>query len=235
MALTKINKNNKRFEFIKLADNSEINIAADVHAIGHPEGNFWTYTKGVISQIRADFVWQTDDSSSHQADVLQTQTPINPGNSGGPLLLDNMKLAGVNSFGKQGADGLNFAVAITSVKNFLEKANIPEKNKDSHLSNRTKGKSFDRDGDGFKELILYDENDNGKIDLIEYDSDKDGFIDQIFIDKNENGVPELVCKIITSGGERVAVWSSDDNEDGIIDHYGYDFDLDGQIDKVEPA
>jgi S1-C subfamily serine protease len=69
---------------IRLGDPSEINIGADVHAIGHPTGEVWTYTKGVISQYRIGFEWSAgNEDTKHKADVIQTQTPINPGNSGG--------------------------------------------------------------------------------------------------------------------------------------------------------
>jgi S1-C subfamily serine protease len=33
---------------------------ADVHAIGHPTGEAWTYTKGIVSQIRRDFDWESE-------------------------------------------------------------------------------------------------------------------------------------------------------------------------------
>jgi hypothetical protein len=56
--------------------------------------------------------------------VIQTQTPINPGNSGGPLLSDDGKIVGVNSFIRKDAEGLNFAVAAKEISYFLRnKAN----------------------------------------------------------------------------------------------------------------
>ena len=71
-------------------------VGSDVHAIGHPYGEDWTYTKGYVSQIRNNYDWDYYDrdssdedpviTSSHNSSVIQTQTPINPGNSGGPLL-----------------------------------------------------------------------------------------------------------------------------------------------------
>lgn len=94
-----------------------LEVGADVHAIGHPTGQFCTYTKGIISQIRPDYVWDTD-CITHKATVIQTQTPINPGNSGGPLISDDGKLVGVNSFRYQG-EGLNYAVAAKEVRAFL--------------------------------------------------------------------------------------------------------------------
>jgi S1-C subfamily serine protease len=35
---------------VRLGDASDIGVGVDVHAIGHPTGEAWTYTTGVISQ-----------------------------------------------------------------------------------------------------------------------------------------------------------------------------------------
>jgi S1-C subfamily serine protease len=83
---------------IDLADEKDIAVGADVNAIGHPENLRWSYTKGIISQIRNGFAWSDESKIKHHADVIQTQTPINPGNSGGPVLSDDGKLIGVNTF-----------------------------------------------------------------------------------------------------------------------------------------
>jgi len=96
-------------------------VGQDVHAIGHPEGQIWTYTKGLISQIRANFEWSTSDRDKHRAKVIQTQTPINPGNSGGPLMDDNSRIIGINSFLLPGSQGLNYAVAVDEVREFLKR------------------------------------------------------------------------------------------------------------------
>ena len=63
----------------------------------------------------------TVPGDTHQATVIQTQTPINSWNSGGPLLSDDGKIVGVNTFIKTGAEGLNFAVAAEEIRFFLEK------------------------------------------------------------------------------------------------------------------
>lgn len=103
---------------LRLGDVGEISVGADVHAIGHPTGQQWTYTTGVISQYRIGAEWTIEDVK-HKADVIQTQTPINPGNSGGPLISDSAKLIGVNTFTQREAQGLNFAIAVDEVKKFL--------------------------------------------------------------------------------------------------------------------
>lgn len=97
---------------IQLGDAGEIAVGVDVHAIGHPTGEAWTYTKGVISQYRQGYEWRAGgDPIPHKADIIQTQTPINPGNSGGPLISEFGNLISVNSF-KAAGEGLNFAVSI---------------------------------------------------------------------------------------------------------------------------
>jgi len=116
---------------LRLGDSSEMAIGADVSAIGHPEGQAWTFTKGVISQYRVGFEWL-----EHKADVIQTQTPINPGNSGGPLISDSGALIGVNSFKKPDAEGLNFSVSVDEVKKFLaRKGDRPARSNDATATN----------------------------------------------------------------------------------------------------
>jgi S1-C subfamily serine protease len=110
-------------EPIRLADSSEVAVGMDVHAIGHPEGETWTYTTGVISQYRQKYKWKVgEDSISHVADVIQTQTPINAGNSGGPLISDSGTLVGVNTFKDSSGEGLSYAVSISEIRRFLARS-----------------------------------------------------------------------------------------------------------------
>jgi S1-C subfamily serine protease len=103
---------------IDLGDVKDIQVGADVHAIGHPIDQEWSYTTGIISQIRSDYSWL-----GYRANVIQTQTPINPGNSGGPLLTDDGKLIGVNAFLMEKSQGLNFAVSVIDVRSFIAESN----------------------------------------------------------------------------------------------------------------
>ena len=82
---------------LSMGDISKLEVGDDVHAIGHPEGEVWTYTTGTISQIRPKYEWK-DENITHSATVIQTQTAINPGNSGGPLLNNKAQVIGINSF-----------------------------------------------------------------------------------------------------------------------------------------
>ena len=211
----------------------EFGIAEDVHAIGHPKGNFWTYTKGVISQFRPDYEWVTDMGVVHKADVIQTQTPINPGNSGGPLLSSSGKMIGVNSFVDVDGDGLNYAVAISAVMEFIEsgvKYNAAPK---AESSKSDEGVPFDVDDDGYDETLAFDANDNGIFEEFLVDGDKDGRFELILVDENENDVFELKMLLEEIDGKIIAILRFDRNEDGNVELIGYDFDLDGEVDKYE--
>ena len=105
--------------YLTLGNGSSLSVGQDVHAIGHPEGAVWSYTSGLISQIRNGFQW-TDEGGTHKANVIQMQTPINPGNSGGPLLDDQANLIGINSFKKGDGEGLNFAISVDTIREFLK-------------------------------------------------------------------------------------------------------------------
>lgn len=108
-----------------------IGIGDDVEAVGHPSGEFWTYTRGYVSQLRQGYEWQYNESFTLKADVIQTQTPISTGNSGGPLFAKNGKVVGVNSFVSESGQNLNFAVSAsefgqlgTAVSDAIEKSPI---------------------------------------------------------------------------------------------------------------
>ena len=97
-------------------------VGQDVFAIGHPLGQEWTYTRGVISQIRRDYAWKNEDGVSLKADVIQTQTPINRGNSGGPLLDQSQHILGLNSFKISSGEGMNYAISSDDIIKFLDRS-----------------------------------------------------------------------------------------------------------------
>lgn len=100
----------------------DVEVGQTVHAIGHPRGNLWSYTNGVVSQIRE----KQQGIPPLVADVVQTQAPISPGNSGGPLISNTGVLVGVNTFMRTDAQNLNFAVAVNEVQAFLQRASRGE-------------------------------------------------------------------------------------------------------------
>ena len=128
LALLKIVKPPTGLIAVSLGDLSSVQVAEDIHIIGHPHGQLWSYSTGVVSQVRDNFDWQYADGSKHVARVLQMQTAINPGNSGGPVLDNNAKMLGLVAMSEEGQN-LNYAVAIDVIKDFVNKA----------LTTRTRG------------------------------------------------------------------------------------------------
>ena len=128
LALLKIVKPPSGLTAVKFGDVYSIQVAEDIHIIGHPHGNLWSYSTGVISQIRNNYDWEYTDGSKHNARVLQMQTAINPGNSGGPVLDNNSNMLGLVAMSEEGQN-LNYAVAIDVIKIFVN----------SSLANRSRG------------------------------------------------------------------------------------------------
>ncbi|MGC0778512.1 MAG: serine protease [Candidatus Acidiferrum sp.] len=118
LALLKIEKPPAGLVAVKLGDISSVQVAEDIHIIGHPHGQLWSYSTGVVSQIRDNYDWKYEDGSEHLAKVLQMQTAINPGNSGGPVLDNNSNMLGLVAMSEEGQN-LNYAVAIDVIKDFV--------------------------------------------------------------------------------------------------------------------
>jgi S1-C subfamily serine protease len=189
---------------LAIAKNPAVSVGADVHAIGHPTGQSWTYTRGIVSQIRRDYAWSTESRLKHQATVIQTQTPINPGNSGGPLLDDNLQVIGINSFVSDG-EGLNFAVSAEDVNSFLartgDRRTTPvEKPKDCKsvaVDERPlkdiKGTEYlmDSDCDGKGDYQLEVPDSKKEPIVVSMDDDGDGKIDTLIFDDGHDGKPDL--------------------------------------------
>lgn len=182
-----------------------IAIGSNVHAIGHPTGQTWTYTRGIVSQVRRDYAWSTDDDLKHHATVIQTQTPVSPGSSGGPLLDDRMRVVGINTFTREG-EGLHFAISAEDIAAFLvrpedrraERAGpppgcvlkmlkrlpAPEPGVEAGL--------MDEDCDGIADFEARIPADRRKPVLMLYDTDGDGRIDMELIDRNHDRAPDEV-------------------------------------------
>jgi hypothetical protein len=194
---------------LALGSAASVQVGADVHAIGHPTGEAWTYTRGVVSQIRKDYAWMDE----HKATVIQTQTPINPGNSGGPLINDNLEIIGVNSF-KADGEGLNFAVSADDVKAFLarkgdrkplkaiakktcepvdismEKLKDPagvEYETDDNCDGKGDYVTFVPDDEKEPIEVYIDDNGDGEVDTIMFDIGRDDTFDVMLFDTDHNG------------------------------------------------
>ncbi|SEO08046.1 Trypsin-like peptidase domain-containing protein [Rhodospirillales bacterium URHD0017] len=196
---------------------SEAQVGADVHAIGHPKGQTWTYTKGLISQIRPDYKWAT-----HKADVIQTQTPLNPGNSGGPLIGDNGKMIGVNSF-KAPGETLNFAVAINEVEKFLAAA---QSGAYEPKVAAAAAKSCEQ-----PKVVFEGRNKDNTAFVRTLDMECSGKVDAALIVPDDKSKP-IEFRLDTNRDGKTDAWIVDDDRDGKWDISYWDTDFDGKPDLV---
>ena len=209
---------------IKFGSDSDIAIGIDVHAIGHPKGESWTYTKGVISQFRTDYEWSGGEGDTkHVANVIQTQTPINPGNSGGPLIIDNGSLIGVNSFKGTNTEGINFSVSIEDIKDFIKRANsryAPTQGTKSNTKCEWKEIFKGKSEDGKADIILSDSNCKGKANVEQvfpYDVKEPYYIR---LDRNgDSKVDTIIYSFKRNDKWDLSYW--DDDFDGVWDRVGY--------------
>lgn len=105
---------------IPFGTQADIMKGAETWLVGHPNGELWTITKGIISNITNNYPMQYSDKLQRRfATAIMTQTPSNPGASGAPLLTADGKLIGVNAASKGGAQLQNFAVGLDVVQAFL--------------------------------------------------------------------------------------------------------------------
>jgi S1-C subfamily serine protease len=222
-------------------------------AIGHPEGLLWSFTSGMIGQVRPDYVWRYK-GSRHKANVIQTGAPINPGNSGGPLFNKDKELIGINTFTSEG-ENLNFAIATIDVIDFInEKPKLIKKKKSKYIQKKDKGNTWikkkekkssdkgsidlsdarevDINNNGVIDAWLVDENNNNIYEVAYGDEDENGIIEIVAIDKNEDGNFEIIL-IDTNNNGNADEAEIDEDEDGKTDVIAYDFNEDGEWDKFE--
>ena len=190
---------------IKVAPQDNIEVGEDVHAIGHPTGEAWTYTTGVISQIRPDYEWTGGPKDvQHHATVIQTQTPINPGNSGGPLLADDGQLVGVNAFITTDTQGLNFAISAKDVRAFMA-APAKEIVSEDECKSRVIFEGRDKENTAFLRRISLKCDDHADIAIVVPDDKKKPVM--AFIDiSRRNKVEGIVLDERRSGKWNTSFW-----------------------------
>ena len=216
LALLKINSplNDKSIKIAPLETNrSNVLIGMVAHAIGHPVDQYCSYTQGVVSQYIEDYKWgrYSEGGNSHKATVIQTQTPINPGNSGGPLINDDGKVIGMNTFGHAEALGINFAVAAEEISDFVDnypinyilppdgpdggngKGNwITRKSDNDWITKKSEESKKSKICTLDEPLYKEDSNNNGVDDYFEYDGNCNNIPDIIKYDDDEDGKHEKI-------------------------------------------
>ena len=121
IAILKIS-NAKGLKAAELGDSKALNIGQQVIAIGNALGEYdGTVTSGIISGIGRTVNASSDDGATKETltDMIQTDAAINSGNSGGPLVNAQGQVVGVNTAVASEAQGIGFAIPISSVKGIL--------------------------------------------------------------------------------------------------------------------
>lgn len=108
---------------VTLGDSKTISAGQQVIAIGNALGQYQnTITSGIISGTGRSLTAYSSDLSSAEnlTDMIQTDAAINAGNSGGPLVNAAGEVIGINTATSSEADGIGFAIPISSVKGMLK-------------------------------------------------------------------------------------------------------------------
>ncbi len=95
---------------ITLGEIEKVNDGDEIIAIGHPYGLKFTATRGIVSKAKRNW---------NGKDYIQIDAAINPGNSGGPLIDEEDKVIGVNTFIVTEGANLGFALPVNSLKQSL--------------------------------------------------------------------------------------------------------------------
>ncbi|SRR6266571_353567 len=90
LALLKVKGDN--LKALPAADSAKLRVGEWVFAVGHPWGQRWVITAGIVSSKRS--VKLADDLTT---EYIQSDVRLAPGNSGGPLLDADGKVVGINA------------------------------------------------------------------------------------------------------------------------------------------
>jgi S1-C subfamily serine protease len=113
LAVLKISGSN--YPVLPLGDSEQMRVEWVV-AIGQPYGLDHTVTAGVISAKGRPITIEDREYKN----LIQTDAAINPGNSGGPLLNLNGEVIAINTAVNAEAQGIGFAIPISTVNDVLQ-------------------------------------------------------------------------------------------------------------------
>jgi len=110
---------------VTLGNSDKLQIGQLAIAIGDPLGTFaGTVTTGIVSGTGRSIDVRDPETGAavHLTGLIQTDAAINEGNSGGPLLNSAGQVIGINSATDPNAQGIGFAVPISTAITLLKQA-----------------------------------------------------------------------------------------------------------------
>ncbi len=115
LALVKIKNLPREAKTMKFEDFKKVRIGEKVYVVGNSLGYGTCITSGVVS----------DKSRNVNGKMLlMTDCAVNGGNSGGPIFNENGKVIGAIVSGIDSAEGMNFAIPVDQIIDFLKKNRI---------------------------------------------------------------------------------------------------------------
>jgi len=95
-----------------------------VHSVGNPgvSGALWVYTSGTVRSVY-HLHWQAggggEQPTTHDSQVVETQSPINPGDSGGPLVNGQGEMVGVTHGLSATGRSVSLFIDVNEVRKFV--------------------------------------------------------------------------------------------------------------------
>lgn len=98
--------------FVTLGDPSTVEVGDPVTVIGHPYGNYYSLSNGLISKIH---------EYPEAGTLFQFTAPASPGNSGGPVFNEFGQVIGIarSIFDSNDAQNLNYAMSVSSLRDAI--------------------------------------------------------------------------------------------------------------------
>lgn len=113
LAIIKVDGSN--LPAVNLGDSESVRVGEPIAVVGSPRGLSGSVTTGVLSAKR-----QVEGQQ-----ILQIDAAVNPGNSGGPMIRLDGTVIGVVVARLIGAENLNFAVPVNSLRDLLNSPSEP--------------------------------------------------------------------------------------------------------------